>query len=140
MPIEKLGGAVVYAPSGDDIYIALVHDVFGHWTLPKGHIEDAPNEPDGTVREIKEELGIDVAIREPLQSNEYVASNPEKGKIRKQVMYFLAEAQYVDLKLGPTGGLDDAKWFRLADIVDLNFYDDILPIVTKAITILVGTK
>jgi len=32
------------------------------------------------------------------------------------------------------GGLDDVRWFKLADILDLNFYDDILPIVTKAIT------
>ena len=33
-------------------------------------------------------------------------------------------------------GLDDAKWFKLADILELNFYNDILPIVTKAVTIL----
>jgi ribonuclease-3 len=31
------------------------------------------------------------------------------------------------------GGLDDAKWFRLPDILDLNFYDDMLPIVTAAV-------
>jgi hypothetical protein len=34
------------------------------------------------------------------------------------------------------GGLDDAKWFKMADILDLNFYNDILPLVTKAINIL----
>jgi hypothetical protein len=28
-----------------------------------------------------------------------MASHPEKGKIRKQVMYFLAEAQYEPLTL-----------------------------------------
>ena len=69
--------------------------------------------------------------------NEYIASDPEVGKKRKQVTYFLGEAPFVDLVLEKKGGLDDAKWFKLSDILDLNFYDDILPIVTKAINLLV---
>jgi hypothetical protein len=35
-----------------------------------------------------------------------------------------------------TGGLDDAQWFKLADIIDLNMYDDMLPVITKAVNIL----
>ena len=53
--------------------------------------------------------------------------------MRKRVTYFLAEAPYEDLKLEQKGGLDDARWFRLTDILDLNFYDDMLPIVTAAV-------
>ncbi len=136
MPIQKLGGAVVYAQSGSDTYLALVHDIFGHWTLSKGKIEGEENVEEGTVREMKEELGIDVTIKEPLGKNEYVASDPEKGKIRKQVNYFLAEAKFENLTLGSSGGLDDARWFKMADIVSLNIYNDILPIVTKAVNIL----
>jgi hypothetical protein len=54
------------------------------------------------------------------------------------VQYFLAKAPYQDIELLKKGGLDDAKWFKVADILELNFYEDILPIVTKAITVLVG--
>lgn len=136
MPLEKLGGAVVYAHNGGDIYLALVHDIFGHWTLSKGKIEAKEDEAAATVREIKEEMGLDIVIKEKLGENEYVANDPEIGKKRKQVNYFLAEAPYGELTLGPSGGLDDAKWFKLADIVDLNFYDDTLGIVTKAVNIL----
>ncbi|PIQ92149.1 MAG: transcription antitermination factor NusB [Parcubacteria group bacterium CG11_big_fil_rev_8_21_14_0_20_39_22] len=136
MPIKKLGGAVVYAKQGKDVYLALVHDIFGHWTLSKGKLKEDEDVKDGTVREIKEEMGLDIEIKEDLGSNEYVASDPEQGKIRKQVHYFLAEAQFVDLKLGPSGGLDDAQWFKLSDILELNFYGDILPIVTKAVNII----
>ena len=60
------------------------------------------------------------------------------GKVRKQVHYFLANAAYGEITLEQKGGLDDAKWFKVADILELNFYEDILPIVTKAITMLVG--
>ena len=138
MLVQKLGGAVVYARDRKDIYMAFVHDVFGHWTLSKGKIEAGEDAKAGTIREIKEEMGVDIEIKEELGNNEYIASDPELGKIRKQVHYYLAESKFENLKLGPSGGLDDARWFKLTDILDLNFYNDILPIVTKAVNILLA--
>lgn len=137
MPIQHLGGAVVYSIDKDgEIYLAFVHDVFGHWTLSKGKLDQGEEVKDGTIREIKEELGLDIKITHDLSENEYIANDPEQGKIRKQVHYFLAKADFGPITLGPSGGLNDAKWFKLADILELNFYNDILPIVTKSIKIL----
>ena len=135
-PVEYLGGAVVYAKSGDDIYLALVHDVFGRWTLSKGHIDGDKDQIEEIKRVIKDELTLDVEIKEKLGTNEYPTYHPEKGKVRKNVTYYLVESPFVDLQLKNSGGLDDAKWFKLGDILDLNFYNDILPLVTKAINIL----
>jgi N utilization substance protein B len=140
MPIERLAGAVVYAEDGGQMYFALVHDIFGHWTLSKGKIEEGEEVEAGAVREIKEELGLDITIEAELGQNEYVASHPEKGKVRKQVHYYLAASPYTEITLEQKGGLDDGRWFKVADILDLNFYDDILPIVTKAVTMLVGKR
>lgn len=137
---ETLAGAVVYAKHKGDIYVALVHDVFGHWTLTKGKLENGETEEKALIREAKEELGITIKIKERLGENTYETFHPEKGKLRKHVVYFLAEAPFKDLTLDnkeEKGGLDDVKWFKLAEILDLNFYDDILPIVTKAINLLV---
>ena len=138
MPIQRLAGAVVYTEHEGQMYLALVHDIFGHWTLSKGKIEDAETVEAGATREIKEELGLDITIEAELGSNEYIASNPELGKVRKQVHYFLASSEYTEIKLEQKGGLDDGRWFKVAEILELNFYEDILPIVTKAITMLVG--
>ncbi len=140
MPIQQLAGAVVYSIEDGNIYFAFVHDVFGRWTLSKGKIEQGEDPKNGAVREIKEEMGIDITIEDELLKNEYVANHPELGKIRKQVIYFLARTERKDLTLGPSGGLDDAKWFKLQDIETLNFYNDILPIITKAITIISSKK
>ena len=138
MPIERKVGAVVFAEDGKDVYVALVHDVFGHWTLPKGSVGDETTPLEEAVkREIKDEIGLAIVVHEKLGQNEYVATTPEKGKVRKQVTYFLGESPFVDLVLEEKGGLDDAKWFKLANILDLNFYNDILPVVTNAINILV---
>src|SRR3989338_8546928 len=141
LPLEQLGGAVVYAKKDSEIYLALVHDIFGHWTLSKGHIEEGENPEEGTIREIKEEMNADITIKEKLGENEYIASHPEKGKIRKHVIYFLAEAPFEPLELEEgKGGLDDARWFRAQEIVDLNIYDDILPLIARAITQLLKQK
>lgn len=138
MPVVKLGGAVVYAKVGSQVYLAFVHDIFGHWTLSKGKLEADEEAAAGTVRKIKEELGLGIEIKETLGDNEYIASDPEQGKIRKQVHYFLAESLFENVRLGTSGGLDDARWFRMSEILSLNLYSDILPIVTKAINILLG--
>jgi N utilization substance protein B len=140
MPIQRLAGAVVYAMDDEVMYLALVHDIFGHWTLSKSKIAEGEEIKDGAVRALKEEMALDATIEAELGFNEYVASHPELGKVRKQVTYFLAESKHTELKLENKGGLDDAQWFKVADILDLNFYEDILPIVTKAITMLVAKK
>ncbi len=140
MEIKRLAGAVVYAMHEGIMYLALVHDIFGHWTLSKGKIEENENLEEGAKRALKAEMGLTIAIERELGKNEYIASHPEKGKVRKQVTYYLAEAPFENLVLEQKGGLDDAQWFKVADILELNFYEDILPIVTKAVTILVSKR
>jgi transcription antitermination protein NusB len=140
MEIERLAGAVVYAKHEGLIYLALVHDIFGHWTLSKGKLEAEESLEGGARRAIKSEIGLTITVEAELGKNEYVASHPEKGKVRKQVIYFLAHAPYENLVLEQKGGLDAAQWFKVADILELNFYEDILPIVTKAVTMLVSRQ
>ncbi len=140
MPIEKLTGAVIYAHHAGDTYLALVHDIFGHWTLSKGHSKEDESLENSVVRVINDEIGLTIKPEQKLGSNEYVASDPEKGKIRKQVVYYLASTPFKDITLKKTGGLDAAQWFKLSDIINLNFYEDILPIVTKAINLLLAKE
>jgi N utilization substance protein B len=133
LPLEKMGGAIVYTKHEGQYYLALVHDVFGRWTLSKGHIEEDASPEAGVARIIKEELGLTATVGAQVGENEYIASHPEKGKVRKHVWFFLATSDFEPLVLKKSGGLDDAKWFRLQDIIELNFYDDMLPIVTAAV-------
>ncbi|MFA5132023.1 MAG: transcription antitermination factor NusB [Candidatus Paceibacterota bacterium] len=133
---ELLAGAVVCSRHDNKLHIGLVHDVFGYWTLPKGKIEAGENEQQGAAREIQEEIGIAVTILDKLGENEYIANKPEQGKIVKHVSYYLASAEYLPLTLEHKenkGGLDDAKWFEAKEVLDLRMYDDIKPLVEKAL-------
>ena len=133
---EILAGAVVYAHNGGAIEVALVHDVFGYWTLPKGKLEAGEDEQAAAVREIGEEIGIPMSIEEKLGENEYIANKPEKGKVVKHVTYYLAQAKYTPLILEKKGGLDEARWFPLKEASGLRMYDDIKPLIEKSKVIL----
>lgn len=142
MPTEHLAGAVVFAKHSGETYLAFVHDIFGHWTISKGKVEENEDVREGAVREIKEEMGLDITIVQELGVNEYVAndSKVDGGKKRKRVTYFLAEAPFMELRLDAGGGLDDAQWFPLHTVGDLNFYDDTLKIIIPAINLLAQKK
>jgi len=122
MPIEQRAGAVVLR--GD--HVALVHDVFGYWTLPKGRLQPAEDEKAGARRAVMAELGLrELTLDKKLCENQYVAHDPEAGAVRRRVVYFSAATPEEDLHLKTSGGLVEARWFRLTEISGLKMYDDI---------------
>jgi len=141
LPIEPKAGGVVYSEDGGKLLFALVHDVFGYWTLSKGSLEEGENAPEAAKREVKEELGIKSAeIINKLGRNEYIAKDPEKGQVRRQVTYFLIKTTDKELDLTPSGGLDDARWFSPKEFKDLKTYPDIKPLLEKSIKQIKGEE
>lgn len=141
LPIEKKAGALVYSFDGDEIKFAFVHDVFGYWTIAKGSVEVNEESKHGAIRKVKEKIGLDIEIIDLLGENEYIASHPEKGKLRKQVSYFLGKSEFKPLLLNKeAGGLNDARWFSLPELQDFNTYDDIYPLIARAVTIITQTN
>lgn len=134
LPKEELGGAIVFRNEEKKIFIALVHDVFGYWTFSKGHLESGENIETGTIRELREELGLqNITLVKKIGDNEYIASDPETGPTRRHVNYFIAETKETKLKLESSGGLDDVGWFLSDEVENLKMYDDIKPILASAI-------
>lgn len=135
---EDLVGAVVIAYDKNSLKLAMVHDVFGNWTLTKGKLNNEgkdllPEEKESlAILKIKNEIGLDVKMITILGEHEYIANKPEKGKIIKHVTYYLVKAEFMPLSLEKKGGLDDAKWFDIDDISSIKTYDDIRPIIEKA--------
>jgi len=141
LPEEKLGGALVYRSENGKIFFALVHDVFGYWTLSKGRLEKGEKVNEGASREVREELGLkNLKIEKAIGSNEYIAYDPDKGQIKKSVTYFLASTPEKELRLGKSGGLDNAKWFEMQEMENLKIYDDLRPMINQAIEWLSTTQ
>ncbi len=130
LPLERRGGAVVLRLP-EKTHIALVHDAFGYWTLPKGRITEEEDEKEGAKRAVMLELGFKhLELSDKLCENQYVAHDPEKGALRRRVVYFLGTTTDTELHLKVSGGLDDARWFKKDEISSLKMYEDIRVIFT----------
>ena len=126
----------IISVENNKIQIALVHDVFGYWTLPKGHVVGNEKEELAVVRELKKEIGILVTVGEKLGENKYIANKPEQGKVVKHVGYYLAITEFTPLTLEKKGGLDEAKWFDEDEVKTLRIYDDIKPLISRAVEVI----
>lgn len=103
MKREKSCGALVYRYEGDRLMLLLLrHRHGGHWSFPKGHVEGEETETETALREIREETGLSVSLREGFRHT--VEYYPKPG-VRKQVVYFLGEAP-ADAKIVRAGGGD----------------------------------
>ena len=139
LPVEEKAGALIYAWKGDELYFALVHDIFGYWTLSKGGVDEGESAEQAAVREVRDETTLSITIKDKIGESEYIASHPEKGKCRKRVTFFLAESPFVPVTLeNHSGGLDDVRWFTVAEVAGLKMYDDVTGYMANAITKLTG--
>ncbi len=141
LPIEQKAGALIYSRSGEELYFALVHDIFGYWTRSKGSVEEGETAEQAAVREVKEETNLDIKIVDKIGESEYIANHPTQGKIRKHVVFFLGESAYVPVTLeNDSGGLDDVRWFTVAEVAGLKMYDDVTGYMATAISKLTGNQ
>ncbi len=97
MKFEKSCGALVYRRTKGQIELLLLKNRYGgHWSFPKGHVEGSETERQTALREVKEETGLDILLQSGFRH--MVEYYPEPN-IRKQVVYFLGEAQSSAVKM-----------------------------------------
>ncbi|MGX7109128.1 bis(5'-nucleosyl)-tetraphosphatase [Facklamia miroungae] len=90
MKEEKSCGAVVYYPNEDQpLFLLIQHENGGHWSFPKGHVEEGEIEEETAQREIKEETGLDVVL--DTHFRQVTRFSPKEG-VMKNVIYFIARA------------------------------------------------
>lgn len=128
---KKSCGAVIFYKSRQNTKILLVKNSNGrYWSFPKGHIEDGENEHQTAIREIKEETGLDVVIEKGFREiSEYCPF----GKIRKRVVFFLAQAFTDNVKIQEEE-IDSYIWVDLQQARKMCSYDNDLRIIEKAET------
>jgi 8-oxo-dGTP pyrophosphatase MutT (NUDIX family) len=129
MTYEKSCGAIVYRKHHGNLEILLIkHINSGHWSFPKGHVEEGESEMETAVREIKEETGIDVIIDPTFR--ETVSYYPKKDT-QKIVVYFIAKAKNYELN-PQEAEIADIKWVDVGCANSILTYDNDKTIVSKA--------
>lgn len=87
---EKSCGALVYRIKNGELELLLLkHRFGGHWSFPKGHVEEGETEGGDRSAGSHEETGLTIQLEDGFrQSVEYYP----RPNIRKQVVYFLGYA------------------------------------------------
>lgn len=133
---EDLYGAVVVGLFDDIFHVALIHDKFGYWTLPKGHHRDQGITGDESLtKTVLDEVGAEVSVHDKLGEHEYIANNPEKGKVAKHVIYKLCIAKHKKLQKVTKEGITDVKWYANDEWENLRMYDDVRPLLRSALAL-----
>ena len=86
---EHSCGAVVYTVEGGRVKYVLIKSVKGAFGFPKGHMEAGETETQTALREICEEVGLNVRLIDGFRhETQYLL--PDKADTVKLVTYFLA--------------------------------------------------
>lgn len=126
---EKSCGAIVFHRFSDGIKVLLVKNHNGrYWSFPKGHMEKNENEHQTAAREIKEETGLTVRFYDNYrQISDYVPF----GRIKKRVVFFLAEARTADVKIQKSE-IDLYIWVTFEESQRMCKYENDLRVLKKA--------
>lgn len=128
MKYEKSCGAIVYTNiNGKRLYL-IEQMLGGHWGVPKGHIEENEKEEETALREIKEEVGLDVIIDTGFRAVE--TYSPKDGVI-KDVVYFVAYSKSMDTAM-QVEEVRDIKWVEMNEAIGLIEFQDMQEIIMKA--------
>ncbi len=99
------GGCLVTRGTGTGTEVLLVHrPKYDDWSLPKGKQEPGEHVLCTAVREVLEETGVQVALRRPLPSREYLVDSTPKA-----VHYWRADVE-ADQGFTPNKEVDEIAW------------------------------
>ena len=129
MQYEKSCGAIVYRKFHGNTEILLrKHVNSGHWSFPKGHVEEGETEEETALREVKEETGIDILVDTSFR--ETVQYYPRKDT-QKIVVYFLGKARNYDF-VPQEEEIAAIKWVEIGNAAAMLTYENDKTIVAKA--------
>ena len=84
--MEISAGAIIYTIINKEINYLLIKDFHGNFGFPKGHLEKDETEIEAAIREIKEEVGIDIILDTNFRKElNYIMPNG----INKKSVYYL---------------------------------------------------
>ncbi len=136
MQYEKSCGAIIYRKHHGNIELLLIKNANGgHWSFPKGHVENDETEEQTAIREIMEETNIQVSLDN--QFREVITYAPKKD-ITKDVIYFLAKATTYDYT-PQEEEISKIKWVEINNAHTLLSYDNDRQLVIKAKSIIKDT-
>lgn len=106
----------------------VIKQTLGHFSFPKGHVEESESEKDTALREVKEETGFDISFVGDFR--EVITYSPKPG-VLKDVVFFLGNV--IDGVMTPQKDeVSLIEWLSYEDALKVVTYDDDKNVLKKA--------
>ena len=129
---ETSAGGVVIRKIDGAVHVLLIHDPYGNWGLPKGHLEEAEDLPTAGMREVREETGLyDLKLGPELGTIDWYFRM--RGRlIHKHCTFFLMTSRNGETVPEQEEGITECRWLPLADAADFVTYENAREVVREA--------
>lgn len=111
--LPRLGVGAVIRNDQDEILLVLRNrnPEKGTWSIPGGKVDPYENLEDCVIREIKEEVNLDVEVKGLLCMAQTI--RPENEEHWVSAIYEVAVKSGEARNMEPDGAIADLKWFRM---------------------------
>jgi 8-oxo-dGTP pyrophosphatase MutT (NUDIX family) len=131
--LESAGG-VVYREGPDGTEVVLCGRTSQSlWALPKGTPEAGETREQTALREVSEETGLEVVIREYIGDIEYWFFLPGGERCHKTVYYYLMTQTGGDMSRHDSE-FDDVRWFSAPDALETMTHQNEVQVVEKGLS------
>lgn len=129
---ETSCGCVIFDKATHSKVLIVYEKNRNFWGFPKGHIEEGETEVQTALREVKEEVGIDVKV---LDEKYRYAINYiiEDKQIDKTSIFYIAETIEDDVNItNQEAEIEDSKWVTIEDAFNILTFDNSKEVLEKA--------
>lgn len=125
---EKSCGCIIFKYDEEKLLFLVIKQTLGHFSFPKGHVEESESEKDTALREVKEETGFDISFVGNFR--EVITYCPKPG-VLKDVVFFLGNV--IDGVMTPQEDeVSLIEWLSYEDALKVVTYDDDKNVLKKA--------
>ncbi|SRR6266498_518367 len=135
LKIKHAAGCVIYRHDAyGALWLLLIHDRYGKWTLPKGHLKQGEGDAAAAVREVFEETGVRGELGSLISQIEYEVLSKKGQRQLKRVVFFLLRATSTTVTLQAEEGIRAAEWLSPDAALARIGYPQVRDVLARALT------